>query len=228
MTRESKKGRTVKKWKPASPTIKNAIFQVLAGDFAKPKRFSKMWKFVRDRTGCSKVTFWVYLEWLENEGLITKSEEPKIEDKRCLHVYALSDWKRHEEYQKDYNEIMVSDVEELQKKVEKEIMGIEEGILTEREVSDFVFCMLPDFEARELQGFKLLLMGKPIAPFIAPSLIEHFIAIACNLKIQLLSVCFGKYPKATMEAIELLEKNKQPILQRKEYKDILLKLGIEG
>jgi len=186
-----------------------------------------MWKFVRDRTGCSKITFWVYLEWLEKEGLIKKFKAPKKEDKRCLHVYALFDWKRHEEYQKEYNEIMVSDAKELQKKVDKEILGIEEGLLTEREVSDFVFCMLPDFEARQLQGFKLLLTGKPIAPFIAPSLIEHFIAIACNLKIQLLWVCFEKYPKATMEAIELLKKNKQRILQTKEYKDILLKLGIE-
>jgi len=182
---------------------------------------------------CSKITVWVYLEGLEKEvGLIKKFGKEELEeeckkDDRYAYVYALLDWKKHREFQKKYEKTMVSNVKKLQKEVDKTIKGIEKGVLTEKEVYDYVFCMLTDFEARQFQGFDLLLVGKPIAPFVAPSLIEDFIRIPYNLETQLLWVCFDKYPEATREAIDLLKKNKKRILQTKEYRDILSKLGIK-
>lgn len=206
------------------PIIKKFILQFLASDFARPKKFSEIWKFMSRRKICTKITLCVYLEGLEKKDLIKKIKEHK-KDKRF--VYVLSDWKKHREYMKEYEKRMIRDVKKLAKEVDKTIKGIEKGVLTETEVHDYVFCMLTDFEYRQFQGFNLLLLNKPIALFVTPSLIEDFIAIPFNLRVQLLWVCFEKYPKATMDAIELLRKNKEVILRTPEYKDMLSKLGVK-
>lgn len=213
----------VRKWKPSSPTIKNAIFQVLAKDFAKPKRFNEIWEHIRERKVCTKTTLWVYLEGLEKIGLIRKDKKNPQHSE-----YFLADKEHWEESQKDYEKKMVRNVKQLRKNVDKAIKGIEKGLLSEDEVYKFVFYMLTHFEARQFQGFEHLLRGKPITPFVAPSLIEDFLIIPYNLRIQQLWMCYEKYPKATMDAIDDLKKMKMAILRTKEYKDIMNKLGIKS
>lgn len=206
-----------KKWEIDSdrikkPTIRNFILQYLAQDFAKPKRFSEIWNFVRDRKICTKITLCVYLEGLEKDGIIQRIEKGK------KHVeYVLSDRNFWKNFQKKYDKKMKADVQYIQKKINELIKKIEKGELTEEIVKGHILYQLTAFEDRQLEGITNLLMSPPITIFVAPSLIEDFIVIPYNLKVQLIWACYEKYPKVTMEAIKLLRKYKKEILNLEGY-----------
>jgi hypothetical protein len=53
--------------------------------------------------------------------------------------------------------------------------------------------------------------------FWASSLIEDFFVIPYNLMVQLILACYEKYPKVTIEAIEILGKYKKEILSLENY-----------
>jgi hypothetical protein len=203
-------------------------------DYASPKHFSRIWEYLKRNRICAKNAFWVYLDGLVEKGLVIKvkaERKTKLKHgekpRKDRFLYALADWKKHHEFQRKYEEVMRADLKRIQKAVDKMVAGIEKGLLEEDEITDFVIGMLTDFEYRQLLGFDVLLRSKGASAFVAPSLIEDFIVIPYNLRIQLLWLCNEKYPKAIEAAVRELVKRKMVMRDLYKYPEILYKLGIE-
>lgn len=209
MPRKSVKHRTVRKWKPSNPDIRNSIFQVLAQDFAKPKRASEIWDFIHEKKVCSKITLWVYLEGLKEEGLILKKSEK--EKKKVTYALANADhWK---ELQRKYTKVMKANLKQMRKDTTTLIKRIRKGHEREAAVRGHVLYQLTAVERRQLEGITDIMLAEHKGIFWASPLIEDFIEVPYTLIIELLWECYKKYPEATLEAIGLLAKHKEGILK---------------
>lgn len=197
------------KWNPQNKVIKNGIKQVLALDFAKAKSFTEIWNYVHRKSICTKITLCVYLEDMVKSGEIERIKQEKKKRK----LYVLADQKFWIQMQEKYEKRMRFDIKRMQKETNKIIKKIESGKITREMIKGYVLFSLTAFEKRRLNGIDLLLQGKQIEAIISPAIVEDFMTTPFNLMVQLIWTSYEKYPKETMQAIDVLKKRKEEILK---------------
>lgn len=223
---KEKKEASYKKWNIDSdrikkPMIKNFILLFLASDFAKPKKFSEIWKFVDDGKICTKITLCVYLDGLEKNGVIKKlkrkRKEKDKEIKRVLYDYALSNWDKLDGLKRDLIKRLGHECMHAieGKEIDSLIKDIKKGKLGEDIVKGQILYQLSSLEKTQFElvvRFFEVLDTDMLAGYVTyPFVLRNLALVPYALMITLLLECYTneKYLKVTKEAIDIFRKRKE-------------------
>lgn len=183
------------------------ILQVLAYNFAEPKRYSFIWNAVREKREGStkhigtKKTLNLYLYRLREEGRIVRKEESK---KKVMYALTEKEQKIWANIKHKYETEIWKRIQEYENTARSTIEKVDGGEVTKDKIDGVVVNAWLFYVARSTDAFNLLVDAKQFVSFVSSALLNDWVMSPFMLSAKVVEACYNKYPTETIKALESL------------------------
>ena len=184
---------------------RNRILEVLSFNFAEPKRYSEIWKYVQERREgitkhiASKHTLNKYLHQLVKEGVIVRDEKT-----RKNVAYVLANRKRWENIKKEYELKMSKQIEKFTNDAKNTIQKIKAGRISKEKVKGIILNAWLFYVINSTDAYCLLVDAKQFVSYVSSSILSDWVMSPFMLSAKVVEACYNKYPSETESVLKNL------------------------